>query len=136
MLTTRVSGKVTTRETLANTTKSIRCLKHTLLGQATRKAMLEIYYCVTSASFTTLACVRQNVAIASGWVIKQEIETMTTVNQRMSIEEIERVVAQRVANAIETIAIYEAKTNLTRKSMSQTKRQEEEVAENDSNKKK
>nr|GEW06268.1 hypothetical protein [Tanacetum cinerariifolium] len=53
---------------------------------------------------------------------------MTTVNQRMSveeikrvvaqrvantIEEIERVVAQRVANAIEAIAIYEAKTNLT-----------------------
>nr|GEY89692.1 retrovirus-related Pol polyprotein from transposon TNT 1-94 [Tanacetum cinerariifolium] len=39
-------------------------------------------------------------------------ETMTTVNQGMSIEEIERVVAQRVANAIEAIAIYETKTNL------------------------
>nr|GFD23731.1 hypothetical protein [Tanacetum cinerariifolium] len=61
---------------------------------------------------------------------------MTTNNQRMSIEEIERVVAQRVANTIEAIAIYEAKTNLTRKSISQTKRQEEEVAENDSNKRK
>ncbi|GJR10239.1 hypothetical protein Tco_0792891 [Tanacetum coccineum] len=35
--------------------------------------MLEIYHCVTSASFTTLARVRQNVAIANGWVIKQEI---------------------------------------------------------------
>ncbi|GJX76978.1 hypothetical protein Tco_0323789 [Tanacetum coccineum] len=38
-----------------------------------KKAMLEIYHCVTSASFTTLACVRQNVAIASGLVIKLEI---------------------------------------------------------------
>nr|GFC25770.1 hypothetical protein [Tanacetum cinerariifolium] len=61
---------------------------------------------------------------------------MTTVNQGMSVEEIERVVAHRVANAIEAIAIYETKTNLARKSMSQTKRQEEEVAENASNKRK
>nr|GFC00872.1 hypothetical protein [Tanacetum cinerariifolium] len=61
---------------------------------------------------------------------------MTTINQGMSIEEIERVVAQRVANAIEAIAIYETKTNLAYKSMSQTERQEEYVAENDSNKKK
>nr|GFB92553.1 hypothetical protein [Tanacetum cinerariifolium] len=63
-------------------------------------------------------------------------ETMTTVNQGMSVEEIERVVAQRVANAIEAIAIYETKTNLAHKSMSQTERQEEEVAENASNKRK
>ncbi|GJT14314.1 reverse transcriptase domain-containing protein [Tanacetum coccineum] len=41
-------------------------------------------------------------------------ETMTTVNQGMSVEEIERVVAQRVANAIEAIAIYETKTNMAR----------------------
>nr|GFD62385.1 hypothetical protein [Tanacetum cinerariifolium] len=54
----------------------------------------------------------------------------------MSIEEIERVVAQRVANAIEAIAIYETKTKLACKSMSQTERQEEEVAENASNKRK
>nr|GFD02273.1 reverse transcriptase domain-containing protein [Tanacetum cinerariifolium] len=54
----------------------------------------------------------------------------------MSVEEIERVVAQRVANAIEAIAIYETKTNLARKSMSQTERQEEKVAENASNKRK
>nr|GFC60279.1 hypothetical protein [Tanacetum cinerariifolium] len=54
----------------------------------------------------------------------------------MSVEEIERVVAQRVANAIEAIAIYEMKTNLARKSMSQTERQEEEVVENASNKRK
>ncbi|GKE29712.1 reverse transcriptase domain-containing protein, partial [Tanacetum coccineum] len=62
--------------------------------------------------------------------------TMTTVNQGMSVEEIERVVAQRVANAIEAIAIYETKTNMARKSMSQTKRQEDKVAENASNKRK
>nr|GFC32828.1 hypothetical protein [Tanacetum cinerariifolium] len=49
---------------------------------------------------------------------------------------IEQVVAQRVANAIEAIAIYETKTNLAHKSMSQTERQEEEVAENASNKRK
>nr|GFB74208.1 hypothetical protein [Tanacetum cinerariifolium] len=63
-------------------------------------------------------------------------ETMTTVNQEMSVEEIERVVAQRVANAIEAIAIYETKTNLAHKSMSQTERQEEKVAENANNKRK
>nr|GFC09399.1 hypothetical protein [Tanacetum cinerariifolium] len=45
-------------------------------------------------------------------------ETMTTVNQGMSVEEIERVVAQRVANAIEAITIYETKTNIALKSMS------------------
>nr|GFD01516.1 reverse transcriptase domain-containing protein [Tanacetum cinerariifolium] len=50
--------------------------------------------------------------------------------------EIEQVVAQRVANAIEAIAIYETKTNISRKSMSQTERQEEKVAENASNKRK
>nr|GEX43863.1 reverse transcriptase domain-containing protein [Tanacetum cinerariifolium] len=54
----------------------------------------------------------------------------------MSIEEIKRVIAQRLANAIEAIAIYEMKTNLAHKSMSQTERQEEEVAENASNKRK
>nr|GFA09899.1 reverse transcriptase domain-containing protein [Tanacetum cinerariifolium] len=63
-------------------------------------------------------------------------ETMTTVNQGMSIDEIERVVAQRVANAIEAIAIYETKTNLACKSMSQNERQKEKVAENASNKRK
>ncbi|GJW08566.1 hypothetical protein Tco_1570989 [Tanacetum coccineum] len=47
-------------------------------------------------------------------------EMMTTVNQGMSVEEIERVIAQRVANAIEDIAIYETKTNIARKSMIQT----------------
>ncbi|GJU27750.1 hypothetical protein Tco_1166371 [Tanacetum coccineum] len=61
---------------------------------------------------------------------------MTTINQGMSVEEIKRVVAQRVANAIEAIAIYETKTDMARKSMSQTERQEDKVAENASNKRK
>nr|GEW02244.1 putative reverse transcriptase domain-containing protein [Tanacetum cinerariifolium] len=61
---------------------------------------------------------------------------MKTINQGMSVEEIERVVAQRVANAIKAIAIYETKTNMALKSMSHTERQEEKVAENASNKKK
>nr|GFB57083.1 hypothetical protein [Tanacetum cinerariifolium] len=63
-------------------------------------------------------------------------ETMTTVNQGTSVEEIERVVAQRVASAIEAIAIYETKTNLARKSMSQTEQQKEKVDDNASNKRK
>nr|GEW01974.1 hypothetical protein [Tanacetum cinerariifolium] len=78
MLATRGSGKVTTVEALSNNkTKSIRWLEHALPSQATRKAMLEIYHCVTSASFTTPANVRQNVAIASGFVIKLEIIGVT-----------------------------------------------------------
>ncbi|GJU99483.1 putative reverse transcriptase domain-containing protein [Tanacetum coccineum] len=52
------------------------------------------------------------------------------------VEEIEWVVAQQVANDIEAIAIYETKTNMARKSMSQTERQEDKVAENASNKRK
>ncbi|GJY40259.1 putative reverse transcriptase domain-containing protein [Tanacetum coccineum] len=61
-------------------------------------------------------------------------ETMTTINQGMSVEEIEQVVAQRVANAIEAIAIYKTKTNMTRKSISQTELQECKVADNANNK--
>ncbi|GJU83199.1 hypothetical protein Tco_1285564 [Tanacetum coccineum] len=63
-------------------------------------------------------------------------ETMTTVDQGMSVEKIERVVAQRVANAIEAIVIYETKTNMARKSISQTEQQECKVAENANNKRK
>ncbi|GJT52086.1 reverse transcriptase domain-containing protein [Tanacetum coccineum] len=63
-------------------------------------------------------------------------ETMTTINQGMSVEEIERVVAQRVANAIEAIAIYETKTNMARKPIGQTEQQEYKVAENANNKRK
>ncbi|GJR69504.1 reverse transcriptase domain-containing protein [Tanacetum coccineum] len=63
-------------------------------------------------------------------------ETMTTVDQGMSVEEIERVIAERVANAIEAIAIYETKTNMARKSISQTEQQECKVAGNANNKRK
>nr|GFC56051.1 hypothetical protein [Tanacetum cinerariifolium] len=69
-------------------------------------------------------------------VSTDDLETMTTVNQGMSVEEIERVVAQRVANAIEAIAIYVKKTNIALKSMSQTERQKEKVADDASNKRK
>ncbi|GJV75854.1 hypothetical protein Tco_1507438 [Tanacetum coccineum] len=61
---------------------------------------------------------------------------MTTANQGMSVEEIEQIVAQRVANAIETIAIYETKTRMAQESISQTKQQEKKVAGNASNKRK
>ncbi|GJS99315.1 hypothetical protein Tco_0820485 [Tanacetum coccineum] len=53
---------------------------------------------------------------------------MSTINQGMSVEEIERVVAQRVANAIEAIDKYKIKTNMACKSMSQTERQEDKTA--------
>ncbi|GJS51596.1 hypothetical protein Tco_0624958 [Tanacetum coccineum] len=54
MLATRGSGKVTTMEARANKTKGIRCLEHTLLGQSTRRHMLDLYLCATSASFTIM----------------------------------------------------------------------------------
>ncbi|GJT71069.1 hypothetical protein Tco_1030355 [Tanacetum coccineum] len=53
---------------------------------------------------------------------------MTTVSQGMSVEEIEQIVAKRVANAIEAIAIYE--------SINQAKQRENKVARNASNKRK
>nr|GFA11704.1 hypothetical protein [Tanacetum cinerariifolium] len=56
-------------------------------------------------------------------VSTDDLETMTTVNQGMSVEEIEWIVAQRVANAIEAIAIYETKTNLARKTPATAKNQ-------------
>ncbi|GKB57880.1 hypothetical protein Tco_0914066, partial [Tanacetum coccineum] len=61
---------------------------------------------------------------------------MTTVDQGMSVEEIEQVIAERVANAIEAISIYEMKTNMARKSISQTEQQECKVAGNANNKRK
>ncbi|GJU16559.1 hypothetical protein Tco_1144525 [Tanacetum coccineum] len=54
--------------------------------------------------------------------------TMATVNQGISVEEIKQIVAQRVANDIEAIAIYE--------SINQTKQHENKVAGNASNKRK
>ncbi|GJU80705.1 reverse transcriptase domain-containing protein [Tanacetum coccineum] len=53
---------------------------------------------------------------------------MTTASQGMSVEEIEQIVAKRVANAIEAIAIYE--------SINQAKQRENKVARNASNKRK
>ncbi|GJR58829.1 putative reverse transcriptase domain-containing protein [Tanacetum coccineum] len=61
---------------------------------------------------------------------------MATINQGISVKEIERVIAQRVVTAIEAIAIYEMKTNMARKLMSQTEQQEYKVAKNASNKRK
>ncbi|GKE79077.1 hypothetical protein Tco_1545197 [Tanacetum coccineum] len=54
---------------------------------------------------------------------------MTTANQGISIEEIEQIVGQQVANAIEAIVIYETKTSMTREAMSQTKQQGDKKAE-------
>ncbi|GKA74424.1 hypothetical protein Tco_0780726 [Tanacetum coccineum] len=54
----------------------------------------------------------------------------------ISFAEIEQIVAQRVANAIETIAIYEAKTRVARDLMNRVERQKDKVAENASNKRK
>ncbi|GJU98751.1 hypothetical protein Tco_1328022 [Tanacetum coccineum] len=53
---------------------------------------------------------------------------MTTASQGMSVEKIEQIVAKRVANAIEAIAIYE--------SINQAKQRENKVAGNASNKRK
>ncbi|GJY14675.1 hypothetical protein Tco_0385097 [Tanacetum coccineum] len=61
---------------------------------------------------------------------------MSTTKQGMSFAEIEHIVAERVANSIETIVIYATKTRMARESMSQTKRQKDKVAENAGNKRK
>ncbi|GKD11380.1 hypothetical protein Tco_1191065, partial [Tanacetum coccineum] len=49
--------------------------------------------------------------------------TMSTTGQGMSFAEIEQIVAQRVTNAIEAIAIYETKTRVARDSIDQVARQ-------------
>ncbi|GJZ97450.1 hypothetical protein Tco_0669903 [Tanacetum coccineum] len=51
---------------------------------------------------------------ASFRILRGTLETMSTMNQGMSFAEFEQIVAQRVANAIETIVIYEAKTRVAR----------------------
>nr|GEU78336.1 putative reverse transcriptase domain-containing protein [Tanacetum cinerariifolium] len=57
ILTTRGGGKMTTREALANNeTKNLKRLEHTLSGQATRKAMLENYHCVTGSEDFIVYC--------------------------------------------------------------------------------
>nr|GEY46293.1 hypothetical protein [Tanacetum cinerariifolium] len=61
-------------------------------------------------------------------------EKMTNTNQRMSFVEVEKIIAQRVANSIETIAIYETKTLMAHESMNQINQQEERIAKNTSSK--
>ncbi|GJV27770.1 reverse transcriptase domain-containing protein [Tanacetum coccineum] len=61
---------------------------------------------------------------------------MSTTNQRMSFAKIEQIVSQRVANAIETIAIYEAKTRMAHELMNRVERPKDKVAKNASNKRK
>nr|GEW50256.1 reverse transcriptase domain-containing protein [Tanacetum cinerariifolium] len=61
---------------------------------------------------------------------------MSTTNQWMNFTEIKRLVAHRVANAIETIAIYEIKTCMARDSMDRVERLEDKEAKNASNKRK
>ncbi|GJR06977.1 hypothetical protein Tco_0529961 [Tanacetum coccineum] len=61
---------------------------------------------------------------------------MSTTNQGTSFAGIEQMVAQQVANAIETIAIYEAKTRMARDLINRVERQKDKVANNASNKKK
>ncbi|GJT23308.1 hypothetical protein Tco_0893245 [Tanacetum coccineum] len=55
---------------------------------------------------------------------------------KVSFWDLKRHLAQQVANAIETIAIYEAKTRVAHDLMKQVKRQEDKVADNSSNKRK
>ncbi|GJW82831.1 hypothetical protein Tco_0155976 [Tanacetum coccineum] len=61
---------------------------------------------------------------------------MTTTNKEMSFAEIKKIVAQRVADAIETIAIYKAKTRVACDLMNRVEHQEGKVAKNASNKRK
>ncbi|GJS14301.1 reverse transcriptase domain-containing protein [Tanacetum coccineum] len=61
---------------------------------------------------------------------------MTTMNQGISFAEIEQIVAQQVANSIETIAIYEANTRVAHDLMNRVERQKDKVVENASKKRK
>ncbi|GKD08125.1 hypothetical protein Tco_1187810, partial [Tanacetum coccineum] len=54
----------------------------------------------------------------------------------MTFAEIEQMIAQRVANAIETIAVYKTKTRMACDLMNQVERQEDKLAEKASNKRK
>nr|GEY56122.1 hypothetical protein [Tanacetum cinerariifolium] len=63
-------------------------------------------------------------------------EAMTTTNQGMSLAKVKQIIAQRVANAIETIAIYETKTRMACESTNQTKLQEGKIVEDTKNKRK
>ncbi|GJW14227.1 putative reverse transcriptase domain-containing protein [Tanacetum coccineum] len=63
-------------------------------------------------------------------------ETMTTVNLSDELFEEISGCSPTVAKQSRLIVIYKTKTNMARKSMSQTERQEDKVAENASNKRK
>nr|GEU98585.1 hypothetical protein [Tanacetum cinerariifolium] len=66
-----------------------------------------------------------------------EIErTMPTMEQGMSFAEIEQMIAQRVTNAIEAIAIYETKTQVAHDLIDRVEHQGAKVAKNASNKRK
>ncbi|GJY05459.1 hypothetical protein Tco_0371399 [Tanacetum coccineum] len=61
---------------------------------------------------------------------------MSATRQGMSSEEMERVVAQRVANAIEAIAIYETKIRIANDSIHEVVREEATIGKNVTNKRK
>nr|GEZ69533.1 putative reverse transcriptase domain-containing protein [Tanacetum cinerariifolium] len=61
---------------------------------------------------------------------------MSASRQGMSPEEMEQVVAQRVANAIKAIVIYDSKIRMAHNSMNQVVREEATVGKNFSNKRK
>nr|GEW59500.1 hypothetical protein [Tanacetum cinerariifolium] len=61
---------------------------------------------------------------------------MSIVRQGISSMEIEQIIAQRVTNAIEEIAIYEVRTRVTRDSMDQVARQGAKVVKDVKNKRK
>nr|GEX00472.1 ribosomal protein S12, mitochondrial [Tanacetum cinerariifolium] len=65
---------------------------------------------------------------------KRSGKKMSALRQGMSFEEMEQVVAQRVANAIEVIAIYELKICLAHDSMNQIVCEEATIGKNVSNK--
>ncbi|GJZ95010.1 putative reverse transcriptase domain-containing protein [Tanacetum coccineum] len=61
---------------------------------------------------------------------------MSTAGQGMSSMEIEHIIAQRVTNAIEALAIYEERTRVTRDSMDQVAHQGAKVVKDVKNKRK
>ncbi|GKB88024.1 reverse transcriptase domain-containing protein [Tanacetum coccineum] len=61
---------------------------------------------------------------------------MTATRQGMSSAEIDQIMAQRVTNAIEAIAIYETKIRITHDPMNQVIRQETTIEKNANNKRK
>ncbi|GJT12027.1 hypothetical protein Tco_0859069 [Tanacetum coccineum] len=61
---------------------------------------------------------------------------MSATRQAMSLAEIDQIVAQRVTDAIEAIAVYETKIRLAHDSMNQVVSQGTPVARNANNKRK